>query len=185
MLSFLVQFEHHQVIVLPDYVKGLRFFPGGCFPSDSSSPMALTPLLLCSLTLALLSYGNPVVFEIPNSSDFVCTCNEITAAVSGESQVFFPRMSLSHLLCLILMPDQATPEYFLDISHAASTSSQASTCSVEPGSAEDVSKIVSYFDLTHWLFPTHFFIATHSRVKTNSFCGERWRTCNEPGILLD
>ena len=44
----------------------------------------------------------------------------------------------------ILMCDQATPEYLLDISHAASSSSQPSTCSVEPGSAEDVSMIVSY-----------------------------------------
>ncbi|KAN0115751.1 FAD-binding domain containing protein [Russula decolorans] len=40
------------------------------------------------------------------------------------------------------MARDTTPEYLLDISHAASSSSQASTCSVEPGSAEDVSKIL-------------------------------------------
>ena len=48
-----------------------------------------------------------------------------------------------------MMGDQATPEYLSDISHAASSSSQASACSVEPGSAKDVSKIVSHPDLMH------------------------------------
>jgi hypothetical protein len=40
------------------------------------------------------------------------------------------------------MDDQADPEYSFDISHAASSSTEASACSVEPGSAEDVSEIV-------------------------------------------
>jgi hypothetical protein len=51
--------------------------------------------------------------------------------------------------------DQAAPEYLLDISHAASSSSQASACSVEPGTTEDVSKIVSFLVLMHWLLPSH------------------------------
>jgi hypothetical protein len=38
--------------------------------------------------------------------------------------------------------DQASPEYSYDISHASISSTQASACSVEPGSAEDVGKIV-------------------------------------------
>ena len=53
------------------------------------------------------------------------------------------------------MRDQAAPEYLIDISHPASSSSQASTCSVEPGCAEDVSKIVSYPDPIHRLLLTH------------------------------
>jgi hypothetical protein len=56
---------------------------------------------------------------------------------------------------------------------------------VEPGSAEDVSKIVSYLDLIHQLLPTHIFIATYRGVKPNSLCCERWRTLDEPGIFLD
>ena len=83
------------------------------------------------------------------------------------------------------MLDQAAPEYSLDISHAASSSSQASTCSVEPGSAEDVSKIVSYLHLMHQLLPTHFLVVAHSGITPNTLCGERWRTHHEPRILLD
>jgi hypothetical protein len=43
---------------------------------------------------------------------------------------------------------QAAPEYLLDMSHASASSLEASVCSVEPGSAEDVSKIVSDSDIT-------------------------------------
>ena len=53
------------------------------------------------------------------------------------------------------MDTQASPEYLIDMSCASSASSQASTCSVEPGSAEDVSKIVSHLYLMHRLFPTN------------------------------
>jgi hypothetical protein len=59
------------------------------------------------------------------------------------------------------MGDQAAPEYVLDISHAASSSSQASTCSVEPGSAGDVAKIVSYLDFDAPAFADPYF---HSYV---------------------
>ena len=41
------------------------------------------------------------------------------------------------------MDDQAASEYSFDIEHASPTNTEASTCSVEPGSAEDVSEIVS------------------------------------------
>ena len=147
--------------------------------------MALTPLLLCTIFLALRSYGKQAVLETHNSSDYLCACNDIAASISGASQVFFPRMSLSHVLYFILMGNQAAPEYFLDISHAAPSSSQASACSVEPGSAEDVSKIVSHLDVMNQLFPTHIFVATYSRIKPNSLCSERWRTRHEPRIFLD
>ena len=40
------------------------------------------------------------------------------------------------------MDDQATFEYLLDILHASPPSTEASACSVEPGSAEDVSENV-------------------------------------------
>ena len=83
------------------------------------------------------------------------------------------------------MRDQAALEYSLDISHAASSSSQASTCSVEPGSAEDVSKIVSYLHLMHQLLTTRFLVVTYSGITPNTLCGERWRTRNEPRILLN
>jgi len=118
--------------------------------------MVLTSVLLCAFALALRSYGKPAALETRNSLDLLCTCNDIATAISGTSQVFFPRMSSLIYDNFILMGGQASPEYLLDISHAAPSSSQVSTCSVEPGSAEDVSKIVSYLDLMHQLLPTHF-----------------------------
>ena len=53
--------------------------------------MALGTLLLLTFSLASLSYGQPETFEKRNSSDLLCTCNKIAAAISGASQVFFPR----------------------------------------------------------------------------------------------
>ena len=177
--------ERHSVrhvTLLLDYVNRLRFSHCRLLSVPLSLVMALT-LILCSFALALLPCGKSAASEAPNSSD-LCTCNDIAAAISGESQVFFPRMSLSHLLHFILMPDQAAPEYLLDIFQASSSSSQASACSVEPGSPEDVSKIVRYLHLTNQLFPTYISLAAYSRNKSNSLCCERWRTRNEPGIFL-
>jgi hypothetical protein len=53
--------------------------------------MALRTLLLGAFSLALLSYGQPETLENHNSSDLLCICNQIAAAISGASQVFFPR----------------------------------------------------------------------------------------------
>jgi len=83
------------------------------------------------------------------------------------------------------MGDQATPEYSFDLSHAVSSSSQASACSVEPDSAEDVSKIVSYPDLTHQHWPTRILLATYSGIDPNAICGERWRTRHESEIFVN
>jgi hypothetical protein len=52
--------------------------------------MALSKLLVCAFSLALLSYGQPGP-ETPSPSDLLCTCNKIVEAISGASQVFFPR----------------------------------------------------------------------------------------------
>jgi hypothetical protein len=53
--------------------------------------MALTKLLVCAFSLALLSYGRPEALEKRNSPDFKSACDKIAAAISGASQVFFPR----------------------------------------------------------------------------------------------
>jgi hypothetical protein len=52
--------------------------------------MALRTLLLGASSLALLSYGQPEALENHNSSDLLCTCNQIAAAISDASQVSFP-----------------------------------------------------------------------------------------------
>ena len=53
--------------------------------------MALITLLLCAFFLVLRSHGQPEAFEKRNSSDILFTCNQIAKAISGASQVFFPR----------------------------------------------------------------------------------------------
>jgi hypothetical protein len=52
--------------------------------------MTLSTLLLCAFSLALLSYGWPEASKNHNSSDLLSTCNQIAAAISNASQVFFP-----------------------------------------------------------------------------------------------
>ena len=56
---------------------------------------------------------------------------------------------------------------------------------MEPGSAEDVSKIVRYFDLTQQDLLTRVSVDTYPGIMTNALCGEGWRTRREPGIFLD
>ena len=114
--------------------------------------MSLTmfKFLLYAFSLALLSHGQQEALGLLattlNSSDPMRICDQIAAAISRTSQVFFPRERIILSFGLRysnLMDNQATTEYLLDISHASASSSQASVCSVEPGSTEDVSKIVS------------------------------------------
>ena len=53
--------------------------------------MVLATLLLCVFSLALLSYGRQGASESHNPSDPLRTCDQIAAAISGISRVFFPR----------------------------------------------------------------------------------------------
>jgi hypothetical protein len=56
--------------------------------------MALAALFLCVFSLALLPYGLSEALEKKNFRDFLCTCNRIAEAISGDSHVFFPRKRL-------------------------------------------------------------------------------------------
>ena len=80
---------------------------------------------------------------------------------------------------------QASSEYLLDISHPAPSASEVSVCSVEPGSAEDVSKIVRYYDMTQQHMLTRNFVDTYTGIKPNALCSEGWRTRREPRIFRD
>jgi hypothetical protein len=66
--------------------------------------MALATLL-CTFSLALLSYGQPENLENHNPSDLLSTCNQIAVGISGASQVFFPRERII-LSCLMLPSDE-------------------------------------------------------------------------------
>ena len=61
--------------------------------------MALT-MLLYALFLAVLSNGQPEALGKRNASDLLRTCNQIAAAISSASQVYFPckRVILSFVI---------------------------------------------------------------------------------------
>ncbi|KAF8486355.1 FAD dependent oxidoreductase [Russula ochroleuca] len=82
--------------------------------------------LLCAFFLALLSCSRSERLEEPSTSDMQYTCNQIAAAISSASQVFFPPAT----------------EYLFDIEHYSYSNTEASACSVEPGSAADLSEIL-------------------------------------------
>ncbi|KAH9054222.1 FAD-binding domain-containing protein [Lactarius vividus] len=58
--------------------------------------------------------------------DFQAICNQITSVLSNASQVFFP----------------SSTEYLSDNEHALVSSTEASACSVEPGSTQDLGLIL-------------------------------------------
>ncbi|KAN0131916.1 hypothetical protein V8E53_010196 [Lactarius tabidus] len=88
--------------------------------------MFSTASLLCVLFLAPPAFGHHDTWERHASSSFLETCDQIAKAVSNASQVFFP----------------TSIPYLSDNFHYSLSSSQQSACSVEPGTAEDVSKIL-------------------------------------------
>ncbi|KAN0132341.1 FAD-binding domain containing protein [Lactarius tabidus] len=74
--------------------------------------------------------------NLGTTSQFNETCHRIAAAISNASEVFFP----------------PSLQYTSDISHTFASSSQVSVCSVEPGSADDVSKILQIIGSTRTPF---------------------------------
>jgi hypothetical protein len=145
--------------------------------------MAIATLLFCTFSLLILSYGRPEVVQRPSELQY--TCDQIAAPISGTSQVFFPRTCVIYRLPYRkLISVQAAPEYSSDIHHASNASSEVSACSVEPGSAGDVSKIVSHPTSMRQVLLTYISIVTYLRTKPNTFRSERWRTHYQPGIFL-
>jgi len=85
------------------------------------------------------------------------------------------------------MIDHQPPQYVSDVSHYFSSSSQVSTCSVEPGSPEDVSKIVRYSLLV--LLSTSADVMSSlvgcSGNNPHAIRDQGWRVCYESGIFFD
>ncbi len=63
--------------------------------------MALKLLLLfaCFLELRASAYSFAEALQKRNSSDFLWTCNQISAAISDASQVYFPRECIILSFC--------------------------------------------------------------------------------------
>ncbi|KAH9073074.1 FAD-binding domain-containing protein [Lactarius deliciosus] len=91
---------------------------------------------LCALFLTSAAFGCSNSWEEYASSSFRGTCDQIARAVSDASQVFFP----------------PSTQYLSDVLHFAPSSIQESACSVEPGTAEDVSKILRILGSTRTPF---------------------------------
>ncbi|KAI9439708.1 FAD-binding domain-containing protein [Lactarius indigo] len=106
--------------------------------------MLPTTPLVCALSLAALAYGHPGTLDawlddratLGTTSQFKGTCHRIAAAISNASEVFYPHSA----------------QYVSDITHPYASSSQASACSVEPGSADDVSRILRIIGSTRTPF---------------------------------
>jgi hypothetical protein len=80
------------------------------------------------------------------------------------------------------MDDQAAPEYLFNILQSALSITEASACSVEPGSSEDVIKVI--WSGAPALGDPHF-QATYPGINPNALRRERWRTHRKPGVFLD
>ncbi|KAI0767639.1 FAD dependent oxidoreductase [Fomes fomentarius] len=92
------------------------------------------------LLSALASAANVAPTEsLSTRSEYTDVCNQIKQAISSTSNVHFPDLLLN-------------ANYLKDIGHWASSSTQYAACSVEPGTTEDVGKILEILGQTNTSF---------------------------------
>ncbi|KAI9449854.1 FAD-binding domain-containing protein [Lactarius psammicola] len=89
-----------------------------------------------AVVFSLASFSRASVLTVTPPSQYQSTCRRIAVAISNSSQVFYPNST----------------QYIADNEHALISSTQASACSVEPGSAEDVSEILRILGSTRTPF---------------------------------
>ncbi|KAF8329195.1 FAD dependent oxidoreductase [Amanita rubescens] len=94
----------------------------------------MTSQLFLASFLAVLAFGNPHVERSFNS--YLSICSTISNTISSSSAVYYPGSTL----------------YAKDIYHFANSSVQQSACTVEPGSANDVGKILHVLGSTRTPF---------------------------------
>ncbi|KAI9437987.1 FAD-binding domain-containing protein [Lactarius indigo] len=96
--------------------------------------MVSTAFLVVAFSLASFSHVSALTATPP--SRFQSTCRRIASTISNSSQVFYPNST----------------QYVVDNEHALISSTQASACSVEPGSVDDVSEILRILGSTRTPF---------------------------------
>ncbi|KAH9025722.1 FAD-binding domain-containing protein [Lactarius deliciosus] len=96
--------------------------------------MLSTTFLVVAFSLASFSHAS--VLTATASGRYQTTCRRIASAISNSSQLFYPNST----------------QYDADNEHAIVSSSQVSACSVEPGSAADVSVILRILGSTRTPF---------------------------------
>ncbi|KAI9449853.1 FAD-binding domain-containing protein [Lactarius psammicola] len=89
-----------------------------------------------AVALSLAPFLQASVLTSTPSVQYQTTCRKIASAISNSSQVFYPNST----------------QYIADNKHAVISSTQASACSVEPGSAADVSVILRVLGSTRTPF---------------------------------
>ncbi|KAI0251538.1 FAD-binding domain-containing protein [Lactifluus subvellereus] len=100
----------------------------------------ILPALLTATAQGQLDFGpdDPITehAQIPLTRDYKLTCETIAVSISPASQVFYP----------------GSPEFKIDISHWANSSTQVSACSVRPGTPEDIGVILRELAFTRTPF---------------------------------
>ncbi|KAH8981552.1 FAD-binding domain-containing protein [Lactarius deliciosus] len=96
--------------------------------------MLSTTFLVVAFSLA--SFSHTSVLTATPSGRYQSTCRSIANTISNSSQLFYPNST----------------QYNADIEHSIVSSSQVSACSVEPGSAADVSVILRILGSTRTPF---------------------------------
>lgn len=104
-------------------------------------PIGFTVLAcLYAATVQSLAIESEILGSNSTSATRVASvCKQIARTVSRASAVFYPKLGFD-------------ANYKLDIQHWATTSTQESVCSVEPGSAADVAKIIRILGATRTPF---------------------------------
>ncbi|KAF8724704.1 hypothetical protein AX14_008667 [Amanita brunnescens Koide BX004] len=96
----------------------------------------LLPTAVIVGTLVFTIYGSDVAPALESRNSFLDVCAEISSEISTQSEVFYPD----------------SVHYNHDIYHWARSSSAFSACTVEPGTAEDVGKILQILGRTRTPF---------------------------------
>ncbi|KAI0258424.1 hypothetical protein BC834DRAFT_68240 [Gloeopeniophorella convolvens] len=96
-------------------------------------PRGIKAFLIYALSFSSAARG---AAPAPPKIDFEGTCKRIAATISHASEVFFP----------------PSTEYTVDNTHAFSSNSAASACSIEPGSEQDIGAILRIIGSTRTPF---------------------------------
>ncbi|KAG5351541.1 hypothetical protein C0989_006049 [Termitomyces sp. Mn162] len=113
--------------------------------------------LIAGISLASYVFAHSAHSDLDLTTRFFPVCAQIEDETSSATSVFYPGDILGR--------------YAADISHWASSSTQFAECSVRPGTAEDVAKIVSYLGCLIVKSFNHLAPASNSWVHAKTVCG--------------
>jgi hypothetical protein len=113
--------------------------------------MAYLKLVVSLLSLITAASAFPLASDPSSETSYLsplAVCEKIAEAISPASSVYYPGDALAwnhNVLCTEQF--LGSTQYLADISHYGNSSTQFSTCSVEPGCPTDVGIIVWQFDV--------------------------------------